>query len=89
MTSNSAMQLQHVRAMKITPQMRQAIGLLQFNNRALAAFIAIQAASNPYLAIVTAADRPLPVNSSEATKNRADSQCDVPSGVVGKLSGEF
>lgn len=58
MITSNAVHLQHLRTLKITPQLRQAIGLLQFNNRALSAFLAIQASSNPHLKLMTAGDPP-------------------------------
>jgi RNA polymerase sigma-54 factor len=58
MIPSHAVHLQHLRTLKMTPQLRQAIGILQFNNRQLAAFLAIQATSNPYLKLVTVGDPP-------------------------------
>ena len=72
----------------MTPQLRQAIGMLQFNNRQLAAFLAIQAASNPYLAITTVGDPPTSPNgvSAENGGDKPNQRHEVPSGPAGQNS---
>lgn len=72
MITSHAVQLQHVRTMKITPQMRQAIRLLQFNNRALAAFLAIQASSNPYLRLAASGEAPVSAAGGGSEAGRGD-----------------
>lgn len=74
--------------MKITPQLRQAIGFLQFNNCALAAFLTIQASSNPYLKIVTIGDPPTAATRTGVTAGNGvpNQPRDAPLGVAGQNS---
>lgn len=72
----------------MTPQLRQAIGILQFNNRQLAAFLAIQAASNPYLKLVTVGDPPpSPSDAGGVTGREGQNRhCDAPRDPAGQNS---
>lgn len=85
MITGHAVHLQHIRSMKITPQLRQAIGLLQFNNQALAAFLAIQASSNPYLKIATAGEAPTAAGGAAAATGK--NTVEAYRGVADKGSG--
>lgn len=88
MLTSHAVHLQHLRTLKMTPQLRQAIGLLQFSNRSLAAFLAIQASSNPYLKILTAGDRATADSgaSSESGSGGSIPKRNEPSSPVGQPS---
>nr|WP_281365965.1 RNA polymerase factor sigma-54 [Halovulum dunhuangense] len=52
--------MSQVRSLRMTPQLRQAIGMLSCDNRDLAAFLRIQAATNPFLEVAPLQEPPHP-----------------------------
>ncbi|PQO24136.1 RNA polymerase sigma-54 factor [Rhodobacteraceae bacterium WD3A24] len=60
MSTQYAVQMQQIRALAMTTGLRQAIGLLQYDNLALSRLIAREAARNPAVRLQTATARPPP-----------------------------
>jgi len=85
--------LQETRSLGITRQLGQAIGLLKFSNKQLAAFLEFQAALNPFLLVERPSDpekgaRVAKVSAPTGASGLVESVASAPSGLLAHVSNE-